>query len=106
MAVWIKTYKGKNYDDVHDCKNAIWDCTCSVCGWRTGQQGVNFQYCPICGVHMENANVDIVKAIAFAIDATDGDDEYSRGMRNGMRYVKSLIDGKEPEYESGENDGK
>lgn len=25
---------------------------------------------------------------------------------NGMRYVKSLIDGKEPEYESGENDGK
>jgi hypothetical protein len=48
----------------------------------------------------ENSYVDIEKAIDFAIEATDGDDKYSMGMRNGMRYVKSLIDGKEPEYES------
>ena len=106
MAVWIKTYKGKLYEGHEDCVNSIWDCTCSVCGWRTGNQGIHFQFCPICGVHMENADVDIVKAIDFAIDATDGDDKYDMGMRNGMRYVKSLIDGKEPEYESGENDGK
>lgn len=56
MATWIKTYKGKKYDEFHDCVNSIWDCTCSECGWRTGQQGVNFDYCPKCGTRMENAN--------------------------------------------------
>lgn len=37
--------------------------------------------------------------IDFAIKTTDSQDDYSMGMRNGMRYVKSLIDGKEPQYE-------
>jgi hypothetical protein len=55
---------------------------------------------------MENANVDIVKAIDFAIEATNLKDEYSLGMRNGMRYVKSLIDGKEPEYEHNNKEDK
>lgn len=41
----------------------------------------------------------IIDAIGFAIKATDSQDDYSMGMRNGMRYVKSLIDGKEPQYE-------
>lgn len=41
----------------------------------------------------------IIDAIDFAIKATDSQDDYSMGMRNGMRYVKSLIDGKEPQYE-------
>lgn len=41
----------------------------------------------------------IIDAIDFAIKATDSQDDYSIGMRNGMRYVKSLIDGKEPQYE-------
>lgn len=36
--------------------------------------------------------------IAEAIQATGQDNEYSRGMCNGMLFVKSLIDGKEPEY--------
>lgn len=40
-----------------------------------------------------------IDAIDFAIKATDSQDDYSMGMRNGMRYVKSLIDGKEPQYE-------
>lgn len=56
MATWIKTYKGKKYDEFHDCINSIWDCTCSECGWRTGNQGVNFDYCPKCGTRMENAH--------------------------------------------------
>lgn len=41
----------------------------------------------------------MIDAISFAIKATDSQDDYSMGMRNGMRYVKSLIDGKEPQYE-------
>ena len=42
----------------------------------------------------------MIDAIDFAIKATDSQDDYSMGMRNGMRYVKSLIDGKEPQYET------
>ena len=42
----------------------------------------------------------MIDAIDFAIKATDSQDDYSMGMRNGMRYVKSLIDGKKPQYES------
>lgn len=41
----------------------------------------------------------MIDAIDFAIKATDSQDDYSMGMRNGMRYVKSLIDSKEPQYE-------
>lgn len=41
----------------------------------------------------------MINTIDFAIKATDTQDDYSMGMRNGMRYVKSLIDGKEPQYE-------
>lgn len=41
----------------------------------------------------------MIDAIGFAIKATDSQDDYSMGMRNGMRYVKSLIDGKEPQFE-------
>lgn len=40
-----------------------------------------------------------IDAIDFAIKATDSQDDYSMGMRNGMRYVKSFIDGKAPQYE-------
>lgn len=40
-----------------------------------------------------------IDAIDFAIKAIDTQDDYSMGMRNGMRYVKYLIDGKEPQYE-------
>ena len=41
----------------------------------------------------------MIDAINFAIKATDSQDDYGMGMRNGMRFVKSLIDGKEPQYE-------
>ena len=34
-----------------------------------------------------------------AIEYTNGNDEYSVGMRNGMRYAAYLIDGVDPEYE-------
>jgi len=49
-------------------------------------------------------NKKMIDAIDFAIKATDSQDDYSMGMRNGMRYVKSLIDGKEPQYEQRRTD--
>jgi len=48
---------------------------------------------------LDNRDEKTIDAIDFAIKATDSQDDYSIGMRNGMRYVKSLIDGKEPQYE-------
>lgn len=46
---------------------------------------------------------DLINEIRWAIEATTGDDDYSLGMRNGMRYVKYLIDGEEPKYENAKN---
>lgn len=46
----------------------------------------------------------IIDNIEFAIKATDSQNDYGMGMRNGMRYVKSIIDGKEPQYESKQTD--
>lgn len=46
----------------------------------------------------------VLKAMDFAIKATDSKDNYSIGMRNGIRYSKSLIDSKEPDFEHIEND--
>ena len=42
----------------------------------------------------------ILETIDFAIDASNGNTNYFVGFRNGLRYAKSLIDGKEPNYES------
>jgi hypothetical protein len=41
----------------------------------------------------------LVNAITTGIIATDGNDIYSCGMRNGMRWCKSLLSDEEPKYE-------
>lgn len=41
---------------------------------------------------------NLFAAIDKAIAATGQSDEYFKGMCNGMLFVKSLIDGKEPKY--------
>ena len=41
----------------------------------------------------------LISSIDSSIDYTSRHDLYSIGFRNGMRYVKSLIDGKEANYE-------
>jgi len=51
------------------------------------------------GTPLPKDRAKIIDDIDFAIKLTDEQDDYSMGMRNGMRYVKSLIDGKEPQYE-------
>lgn len=64
----------------------------------------NIFFCPRCekkriDEQYKNRDEKIIDTINFAIEATDSQDDYSMGMRNGMRYVKTLIDGKEPQYE-------
>lgn len=42
---------------------------------------------------------ELKEKVEEALKATNIDDVYSVGMRNAFRYVISLIDGKEPQYE-------
>ena len=46
---------------------------------------------------------ELIAKIKNGISATNADDVYSCGMRNGMRWVLSLIDGKEPSFELARN---
>ena len=41
----------------------------------------------------------LIHTIEMGITATNSNDIYSLGMRNGMRWCKSLIDGVEPKFE-------
>lgn len=87
-----------------------WECNnCGFVIWAD-ENIEKFHYCPNCGRRMiepqeseekqeQTRDEKMIDAIGFAIKATDSQDDYSMGMRNGMRYVKSLIDGKEPQYE-------
>ena len=43
----------------------------------------------------------LIQDIIFGIEATTGKDDYSIGMRNGMRWVLSMITNKEPKFENG-----
>ncbi len=42
----------------------------------------------------------LIQAILFGIEATNGKDSYSIGMRNGMKWVLSMITNEEPKFES------
>ena len=42
---------------------------------------------------------DLIDKIQNGIDVTNANDSYSCGMRNGMRWCISLINGKDPSYE-------
>ena len=42
---------------------------------------------------------EFIQKIENAIEVTNGEGEYFRGLRNGMRFCVSIIDGAEPEYE-------
>ena len=41
----------------------------------------------------------LIRTIEMGVTATNSNDIYSLGMRNGMRWCKSLIDGVEPKFE-------
>ena len=48
----------------------------------------------------KNLSENLIEKIKFGIEASNINDDYTTGLRNGMRYCLSLIDGKEPEFES------
>lgn len=43
----------------------------------------------------------LIQDILFGIEATTGKDDYSMGMRNGMRWVLSMITNEDPKFENG-----
>ena len=50
--------------------------------------------------HVPSAQPDLIAKIQNGINATNANDSYSCGMRNGMRWCMSLVDGKEPLFEN------
>ena len=50
---WEMTYKGKRKDVNTGLMISAYNCKCSVCGWKTGNQGTRFNYCPNCGSKMD-----------------------------------------------------
>ncbi len=53
---------------------------------------------------VKNLSENLIKTMKFAIEASNANDDYTTGLRNGMRYCLSLIDGKEPKFESCKQD--
>lgn len=49
---------------------------------------------------LPSAQTDLIAKMQNGIKATDADDTYSCGMRNGMRWCISLLNEKEPMYEN------
>lgn len=48
---------------------------------------------------MHEAGVSPLHFLRHAIEVSDGDGSYFVGLRNGMRFAASLIDGRDPQYE-------
>ena len=48
---WIREFSGKRIDEISGREITIYNHTCSVCGWKTGHQASEFNYCPKCGTH-------------------------------------------------------
>lgn len=48
----------------------------------------------------KNLSENLIEKIKFGIEASNINDDYTTGLRNGMRYCLALIDGKEPKFES------
>ena len=50
---WAKTYNGMRKNVNTGLMMKVYLCKCSVCGWKTGNQGTRFNYCPNCGAKMD-----------------------------------------------------
>ena len=48
---------------------------------------------------LPTAQPDLIDKIQNGINATNANDSYSCGMRNGMRWCMSLVDDEEPSFE-------
>ena len=86
-------YKGKPYFSIHYKENGK-----DHIGFGTYKPEALSQY--LRDYFMPPAQPHLITEIQNGIKVTDADDAYSCGMRNGMRWCMSLIDGKEPLYEN------
>lgn len=50
---WIKTDRGVRNNPITGEPMRVYACDCSCCGWHTGNQGVEFKRCPMCGAIMD-----------------------------------------------------
>lgn len=51
-------------------------------------------------INVGSKDAELIEKIKFGIEASNINDDYTTGLRNGMRYCLALIDGKEPKFES------
>lgn len=60
-----------------------------------------YDYNSVIGKAIRNATPleEILEDIENGIQATNSKDAYSTGMRNGMKWCKSLLDGKNPNFD-------
>ena len=86
-------YKGKPYFSIRYKENGE-----GYIGYGTYKPEVLSQY--LRDYFMPPAQPHLITEIQNGIKVTDADNAYSCGMRNGMRWCISLIDGKEPLYEN------
>ncbi len=50
---WLKTDRGIRVNANTGQPMRVYHCECSCCGWHTGHQGIEFNYCPNCGAKMD-----------------------------------------------------
>lgn len=58
---WILRDNGTHMNVNTEKPMRFYLCDCSVCGYHTGTQAVNFNYCPKCGATMEDLSDDDIK---------------------------------------------
>lgn len=51
-------------------------------------------------INVGSKDAELIEKIKFGIEASNVNDDYTIGLRNGMRYCLALIDGKDPKFES------
>lgn len=48
---WIKIFHHKRINKNTGKEKDVYYCTCPICGWETGHQATQFNYCPMCGTY-------------------------------------------------------
>ena len=86
------SYRLINANDLSDKYPEVNDMPCIYADLPNGMDGNHYI--------LKNSEAALLDFIDFAIGASNSLDDYTIGLRNGMRYVKSLIDGRDPEYET------
>ena len=84
----VRCYKCIYFISVNDCQG---DAPCSYHEARVLRNWFCSQF--------EPANKDIVEEIENGIKNTDGDSEYFRGVRNGMRWCLGILKHEDPIFE-------